>query len=187
MGNLTRVFIDNNLGSNRAYLRELCRGAAAAEQDLERGSFHRCHRRSGVDPYHGPRRMYGRIRGIRVTHGSKTLERGLDKSEQLRRRWIAGYAQVAIKPDVIGSRGPEDFRRHSRFPEFAPQPVRLGGSVGMVGHMQNQERRNSLVARDVPDGGEVALAIGGTELLRMPQLRVRLAEALAARRGGSDL
>ena len=24
MGNLTRVFIDNNLGSNRAYLRELC-------------------------------------------------------------------------------------------------------------------------------------------------------------------
>src|SRR5688572_26303548 len=63
-------------------------------------------------------------------------ERCLDKGEQLSRRWIAGCAQVTIEPDVIGSSSPECFRLHSRFPEFAPQPVRLGGSVGMVGHMQ---------------------------------------------------
>ena len=57
----------------------------------------------------------------------------------------------------------------------------------MVSHMQNQERRNPLVARDVPDGGEVALAIGKAKLLWIPELRVRLAEALAASRDGGDL
>ena len=30
------VFIDNNLGSRPEYLRRLCRGAAAAGEDLER-------------------------------------------------------------------------------------------------------------------------------------------------------
>ena len=88
---------------------------------------------------------------------------------------------------MIGSRSPECFRRHSRFPQFAPQPVRLGSRVGMVGHMQNQEGWNPLVARDVPDGGEVALAIGRAELLCIPKFRVRLPEALATSRRGGDL
>ena len=80
---------------------------------------------------------------------------------------------------MIGSLSPEYLRRHPRFLELAPQPVRLSGCVVVVRHMQNQKRWNPLVALDVPDGREVALAIGRAELLRMPELRVRLSEALA--------
>ena len=63
------VFIDNNLGSNRAYLRELCQAlrplnkiwSAAVSIDVtDDPSF---------DPCHGPGRMHGSIRRIRVTHG----------------------------------------------------------------------------------------------------------------------
>jgi hypothetical protein len=88
---------------------------------------------------------------------------------------------------VIGSRGPEHFRLYSHFLEFAPQTVRLGSRVSMIGHMQNQERRNPLIARDVPDGGEVALAIGRPELFCISQFRGRLAEALVSGSGGGDL
>ena len=62
------VFIDNNLGSNREYLRELCQAlrplnkiwSAAVSIDVTDDP--------SSDPRHGARRMHGRIRGIRIAH-----------------------------------------------------------------------------------------------------------------------
>jgi hypothetical protein len=58
------VFIDNNLGSNRAYLRELCHAlrpiqkiwSAAVSIDVT------------DDPHHGARGLYRRVRRVRIAH-----------------------------------------------------------------------------------------------------------------------
>ena len=57
---------------------------------------------------------------------------------------------------MIGFRGTEHFRFDARFTELAPKPVRLGGGIGVVGNVQNQEGWDKFIPRDVPDGGEVA-------------------------------
>ena len=62
------VFIDNNLGSNREYLRELCQAlrplnkiwSAAVSIDVTDDP--------GLIRDHGARRMYRRIRRIRIAH-----------------------------------------------------------------------------------------------------------------------
>ena len=68
MASPTAVFVDNNLGSNRAYLRELCQAlrplnkiwSAAVSIDVTDDPI--------SDPRHGSRRMHGRVCRIRITH-----------------------------------------------------------------------------------------------------------------------
>ena len=91
------------------------------------------------------------------SHGWLPLEHRIDECEELGSRRISGHSEVTIKLDVIGSRGPEHLRLDARFTELAPKPVRLGGGIGVVGNVQNQEGWDKFIPPDVPDGGEVAL------------------------------
>ena len=59
------VFIDNNLGSRREYLRALP-GPSALGGDLERRRDDRCDRRPVAGPRHGAGRLHGRLRRLRV-------------------------------------------------------------------------------------------------------------------------
>ena len=60
------VFIDNNLGSRRDYLHQLCGALRPLNKILERRRHHRRHRRSGADPQHGPGGVHRRLRRLRV-------------------------------------------------------------------------------------------------------------------------
>ena len=77
---------------------------------------------------------------------------------------------------MIGLFGTKDFGRDAGILEHGAEPLGLRRGIGMVGDMEDQERRNALVLRNVRDGREIAMLCRiAAEFFVMAELRVRLA------------
>src|SRR6185436_15204290 len=119
--------------------------------------------------------------------GELVLEHPVHKLEQGLGPRIVGNSNIGV--DLVVRRFPAAVERHRDFVllEDRGKALRLGGRVGMLGHVNDQKRRNSLPLGDVRDGGEI-LMLGRVvaEFLAVPKLRLRLIVNTAARFGGLD-
>ena len=147
------VFIDNNLGSRRDYLRAACAGAAAAEENLERGRHHRRDRRSVADPRDGAGRLHGRVRRLRVA------DRRQPRDASKKTPKTADYARRVRMLHDHGIQVNGSFR-----PRLRPRPQ---GRLRADGRL---DRRESAGMRHVshPD------ALSGTPLFRQMEAEGRL-------------
>ena len=75
-----------------------------------------------------------------------------DEGEQRLRRLVIGLAQVGVDRAVVLALGGIGSRRDARLLQRLDEPLGLGGRLGMIGDVQDQERRDALVLGDVGDG-----------------------------------
>ena len=75
-----------------------------------------------------------------------------DELEQRLRRLVAGLAQVGVDRAVVLALGRVGSCRDARLLQRLDEPLGLGGRLGVIGDVQDQERRDALVPGDVGDG-----------------------------------
>ena len=88
---------------------------------------------------------------MRMPRAGSRLQRLCHELEQCLRRRIFRGAEVLVDPPVRRVRGTKATHRDRSLLQHRLQPLSLRRSIGMIGHMQNQERRNPLTLRHVRD------------------------------------
>src|SRR6266849_487961 len=98
-------------------------------------------------------------------------------AEELKQRLcgrIVGHAEVRIDLAVSGLFGAEDRHGNAGVFQRVTQTLRLRARVGMLGDMQDQERRNILVLGRMRNRGEVSMLLRiVSELLPVTKLCLR--------------
>src|SRR5205823_13516355 len=88
------------------------------------------------------------------------LQRFIDELKQRLGGRIAGHAEVRVDPGVSGFPGAENRDGKACLFQHVPETLSLRARIGMLGNVQDQERRDALIPGHVSDGGKVAMLHG---------------------------
>ena len=100
---------------------------------------------------------------------------------------VLRQAELVIDAGMVGFPGAKHLYGHPGRAQDRAEPLGLGSVVGVFRHVEDQERRNALVGRDVGHGGKLAVLLLGAEFDPVSGFWLRLpVRAPAGLRGGDD-